>query len=40
MPAPAGLTDAQAWDLVQFLRALPDPDRLPPDVKSRVYPDG
>jgi mono/diheme cytochrome c family protein len=37
MPAPSGLTDAQAWDLVQFLQALPYPDRLPPDVKSRVY---
>jgi mono/diheme cytochrome c family protein len=40
MPAPSGLTDAQAWDVAEFLRALPYPDRLPPDVKGRVYPNG
>jgi mono/diheme cytochrome c family protein len=38
MPAPAALTDDQVWDLVQFLRALPYPDRLPADVKARAYP--
>jgi mono/diheme cytochrome c family protein len=40
MPAPVGLTDAQVWDVVQFLSALPDPDRLPADVRARVYPGG
>jgi mono/diheme cytochrome c family protein len=40
MPAPTGLTDAQVWDLVQFLRALPYPDRLPPDVRLAAYPPG
>jgi mono/diheme cytochrome c family protein len=40
MPAPAGLGDAQSWDVVHFLRALPYPDRLPDDVRGRVYPDG
>jgi mono/diheme cytochrome c family protein len=39
MPVPVGLTDRQAWDLAQFLRALPYPDRLPADVKARVYAD-
>ncbi len=37
MPAVIGLSDAQAWDVVQFLRALPYPDRLPEDVKAKVY---
>jgi mono/diheme cytochrome c family protein len=37
MPAAVGLTDAQTWDVVHFLRALPYPDRLPPDVKAKVY---
>jgi mono/diheme cytochrome c family protein len=40
MPAPTGLTEVQAWDVVQFLLALPYPDRLPPDVKARVYSEG
>jgi len=40
MPVPAGLTDAQAWDVVHFLKALPYPDRLPGDVRHRVYPKG
>ena len=38
MPAATALTDAQAWDLVHFLRALPYPDRLPADVRAGVYP--
>lgn len=38
MPAAVGLTEAQTWDVVNFLRALPYPDRLPEDVKGRVYP--
>jgi mono/diheme cytochrome c family protein len=37
MPAAVGLTDAQTWDVVHFLRALPYPDRMPPDVKAKVY---
>jgi mono/diheme cytochrome c family protein len=37
MPAAVGLTDAQTWDVVHFLRALPYPDRLSPDVKAKVY---
>lgn len=39
MPAPTGLSDSQFWDLVNFLKALPYPDRLPADVKSKVYSD-
>jgi mono/diheme cytochrome c family protein len=38
MPVPTGLTDAQAWDLVHFLQAMPYPDRLPEDVRTKVYP--
>ncbi|HJZ90079.1 MAG TPA: cytochrome c [Gemmataceae bacterium] len=40
MPAASTLTDPQVWDVVSFLRALPYPDRLPEDVRSRVYPEG
>jgi mono/diheme cytochrome c family protein len=40
MPAPTGLSDSQTWDLVHFLKALPYPDRLPPDVRSKVDADG
>jgi len=40
MPVPTGLTDAQTWDIVQFLRVLPYPDRLPDDVRVRVHPPG
>jgi mono/diheme cytochrome c family protein len=36
MPA-LTLPDAQVWDLVHFLRALPYPDRLPDDVRGKVY---
>lgn len=39
MPAaPTTLTDEQIWQLVAFLRALPVPRQLPPDVRSAVYP--
>lgn len=38
MPAHATLTDRQAWDLVHFVRALPYPRELPPDVRAKVYP--
>jgi mono/diheme cytochrome c family protein len=36
MPATT-LTDAQVRDLASFLRALPYPDRLPEDVRAKVY---
>jgi mono/diheme cytochrome c family protein len=37
MPAAIGLTESQTWDVVNFLRALPYPDRLPDDVRLKVY---
>lgn len=37
LTAATGMTDAQVWDLVFFLKALPYPDRLPADVRARVY---
>jgi mono/diheme cytochrome c family protein len=37
MPASPTLSDAQIWELVHFLRALPYPDRLPEDVRAKVY---
>jgi mono/diheme cytochrome c family protein len=39
MPAATSLTDAQVWDIVFFLKALPYPDRLPSDVRANVYGD-
>jgi hypothetical protein len=40
MPAgPVQFTDDQVWALVAFVRALPVPRRLPPDVRAAVYPD-
>src|SRR5579883_1441655 len=38
MPGQPGLTDDQVWDLVAFVRALPAPRDLPPDVRAKVYP--
>lgn len=38
MPAHPHLTDAQVWDVVRFLRALPYPADLPYDVRPQVYP--
>jgi len=38
MPAHPSLTDAQVWDLVWFVRALPFPRELPDDVRAKVYP--
>ena len=38
MPAHGAMTDAQVADLVRFVRALPYPRELPPDVRSKVYP--
>lgn len=37
MPAAIALSESQTWDVVHFLQALPYPDRLPQDVKKRVY---
>lgn len=31
------LPDAAAWDLVLFLKALPVPRHLPPDVRGKIY---
>jgi mono/diheme cytochrome c family protein len=40
MPAaPVQFTDEQVWALVAFVRALPVPRGLPPDVRAAVYPD-
>lgn len=38
MPAATALNEPQTWDVVNFLRALPYPDRLPADVKNKAYP--
>lgn len=38
MPAHPALTDAQLLDVVRFVRALPYPRELPPDVRAKVYP--
>ena len=40
MPAVPHLTEAQTWDLVHFVRALPYRVQLPPDVREKVYPPG
>ena len=37
MPAAMSLTDAQTWNIVFFLKAMPYPDRLPDDVRATVY---
>lgn len=37
MPAAASLKDEQAWDVVNFLQALPHPRMLPEDIRARVY---
>lgn len=39
MPAASMLTEGQVWDVVAFLRALPVPRHLPPDVRAAVYPE-
>ncbi|HEY8503802.1 MAG TPA: cytochrome c, partial [Gemmataceae bacterium] len=38
MPAVTTLSEDQVWDLVHFVRALPYPRFLPPDVREKVYP--
>lgn len=38
MPAHPALTDAQVWDVVRFVKALPFQRELPPDVRGQVYP--
>ncbi len=39
MPAHPALSESQAWDVVRFVRALPHPPELPPDVRAKVYPE-
>lgn len=39
MPAHPNLTETQLGDLVRLIRSLPYPRELPPDIRSRVYPD-
>lgn len=39
MPAQNMLRDEEVWNLVAFLKALPDPRHLPPDVREKVYPE-
>jgi mono/diheme cytochrome c family protein len=38
MPA-ASLNDEEIEDLVRFLKALPDPRHLPPDLRKTIYPE-
>ena len=33
----ASLSEAEYWDLIQFVQALPYPAMLPPDVREKVY---
>jgi mono/diheme cytochrome c family protein len=40
MPACPGLSDAEVWDLVHFVRAASKPARLPADVKAMIYSGG
>lgn len=37
MPAHPGLSDCQVWDLVRFVKSLPYPRELPPDIREKVY---
>jgi mono/diheme cytochrome c family protein len=39
MPAHPSLSDAQVWDVVHFVRALPFPRELPEDVRLKIYPE-
>jgi mono/diheme cytochrome c family protein len=34
----AGLTDHEIWDVVEFVRALPNPGMLPTDIRAKIYP--
>jgi mono/diheme cytochrome c family protein len=38
MPAANQLSEEEVWDLVAFLKSLPDPRHLPADVRRAVYP--
>ena len=38
MPAHGSLSEREVWDLVRFVRSLPYPRELPPDVRQKVYP--
>jgi mono/diheme cytochrome c family protein len=38
MPAaPGGFKDEDVWDVVNFLRVLPYPNKLPPEIKDQIY---
>lgn len=37
MPAVVSLSEAQVWDLAHFIQALPNPGKLPEDVKKTIY---
>ena len=37
MPAAVSLREAQAWDLAHFVQALPNPGKLPEDVRKTIY---
>lgn len=39
MPSSEKLSEDQIWDLVHFVRALPFPNKLPQDVRKRIYPE-
>lgn len=38
MPAQPTLTDREVWDLVEFVKTLPTPTKLPADVRAVIYP--
>lgn len=40
MPAtvPSAMRPEQVWDVVSFVRALPYPPMLPPDIRGQIYP--
>jgi mono/diheme cytochrome c family protein len=39
MPAHSEFSDRQVWDLVRFVKSVPYPRELPPDVSKAVYPE-
>jgi mono/diheme cytochrome c family protein len=39
MPAHPELTERQVWDLVRFVKSLPNPHELPPEIRKAVYPE-
>ena len=39
MPAHPEFSDRQVWDLVRFVKSVPYPRELPPEVSKAVYPE-